>query len=90
MKSKKTGMSMTGTKNVFIERKKQEIKPIGCACDKCLYYNREIYRFGKATVNRKHCIKFTLVEGYNDNRNNESNKKRIRNNENKIYKQKRI
>ncbi|RDY29742.1 hypothetical protein CHL78_000810 [Romboutsia weinsteinii] len=67
MKTKKTSMSMTGTKNVFEERKKKGIKPIKCVCEKCLYYNRKRCRFGKTTVNRNYCIKFTKVEGYNDN-----------------------
>lgn len=76
MKNKKTGISMNGTKNVFIERKKQGIKPTRCVCNKCLYYNRKLCRFGKETLNRKHCIKFTLVEGYNDKKSKNSNKKR--------------
>ncbi|WP_042275560.1 hypothetical protein [[Clostridium] dakarense] len=75
MKSKKTGMSMTGTKNALTERKKQGIKPIRCVCDKCLYYNRKLCRFGKGTMNRKYCIKFTLVEGYNDNKSKKKVKK---------------
>lgn len=75
MKNKKTGMSMTGTKNVFTERKKQGIRPIRCVCDKCLYYNRKLCRFGKETINRNHCIKFILVEGYNNNINKKINKK---------------
>lgn len=80
MKSKKTGMSMTGAKNIFNERKKQGIKPIRCVCSKCLYHNRKLCRFGKEIVNRKYCIKFTQVEGYNGYIKKQSTAKKSKNN----------
>lgn len=45
----KTGISMIGIKNIFKEGQKKGIKPIKCVCNKCLYYNRKICKFGKIT-----------------------------------------